>query len=183
MPTVNVWKWYVRLRPTRSDELAMPDRRTNRGVSKAPPATTTYEARTSRSTLPAAMSRYFTPVALRPVASVVTATAYDSGRTSHLPVRNARRSDEIGSPLAWIGQPKWPQNPQLLHGGRSSYQIELTPVGARYGCSPCLAAASDVRIAPNMSGPGGIGYGPLRHASNGFLPASPATPMSRSAMA
>src|SRR5436190_19435749 len=114
MPTVNVWKWYVRLRPTRSEELATPERRMKRGVSKAPPATTTYDARTSRSTLPAAMSRYFTPVAVRPVASNVTDTAYDSGRTSHLPVRSARRSDEIGSPFAWMGQPKWPQKPQLL---------------------------------------------------------------------
>ncbi len=34
-----------------------------------------------------------------------------------------------------------------------------------------------------MGGPGGIGYSPDRQAANGFAPARPATPMSRSAWA
>jgi hypothetical protein len=64
---------------------------------------------------------------------MMTSLAYDSGRISHRPVRNARRKDETGSPLASIGHPKNPQNPQLLHAGRSSYSMLFTPVGARYG--------------------------------------------------
>ena len=37
-----------------------------------------------------------------------------------------------------------------------------------------------VTTAQNMSGPGGIGYGPERHDANGLAVCSPATPMSRS---
>jgi len=43
-----------------------------------------------------------------------------SGRIWQRPVRNARRSIATGSPLASIGQPYWPQKPQLLHAGRPS---------------------------------------------------------------
>ena len=57
----------------------------------------------------------------------------DSVRISQLPVRSAWRSGATGSPLASIGQPKYPQKPQLLHAGRPSYSTLLTPVGARYG--------------------------------------------------
>ena len=39
----------------------------------------------------------------------------------------------------------------------------------------------EVSTAQNMSGPGGMGYGPERHDANGFPDASPATPTTCSA--
>ena len=56
---------------------------------------------------------------------------YASGRISQRPVRSACRSGATGSPFASIGQPKYPQKPQLLHAGRPSYSTLFTPVGAR----------------------------------------------------
>ena len=55
-PTVRVWKWNMRLRPTRPDELPSPPSGApdwpsmSRGVSKAPAASTTWSARTWCST-------------------------------------------------------------------------------------------------------------------------------------
>src|ERR671910_844054 len=121
------------------------------------------------------------PRAFRREPSSTTSLTYVAGRISQRPVRRARRSDATGSPLASIGQPKNPQNPQLLQAGRPSYSTLFTPVGARYGWYPSRAAASLVRTAQNMSGPGGIGYGPDRHAANGLAVWSPATPTARSA--
>ena len=41
-------------------------------------------------------------------------------RSSARPVSSARRRSATGSPLAWIGQPKKAQKPQLLQAGRPS---------------------------------------------------------------
>src|SRR5271165_2933851 len=93
------------------------------------------------------------------------------------PVAIARVRSATGSPLAWIGQPKKAQKPQLLQAGRPSYAMLLAAVGASYGCSPTFSAAADDSSAPYMGAPGGIGYGPERQAANGLAPARPATPM------
>ena len=131
-PTVRVWKWYMRLRPTRSDELAMPWRSNRRGVSNAP----AREPRRNRWPGPRVRRRLAVDVSARrlsPAArrgSSTTSVTRLSGRISQRPVRSAWRSGATGSPLASIGQPKKPQNPQLLHAGRPSYGTELAPVGA-----------------------------------------------------
>ena len=59
-----------------------------------------------------------TPVARRP--SVRMRDTKVSGRSSAFPDIIARWSMATGSPLAWMGQPKKAQKPQLLQAGRPS---------------------------------------------------------------
>ena len=59
-----------------------------------------------------------TPVARRPC--VMIRLTYVSAISSARPVAIALVSSATGSPLAWIGQPKKAQNPQLLQAGRPS---------------------------------------------------------------
>src|SRR5580704_16843513 len=116
-----------------------------------------------------------TPVARLP--SVRIRDTNVSGRSSALPLSSAFCNMATGSPLAWMGQPKYAQNPQLLHASRPSYGSELVAPGAGYGWNPRETAAADDSFEPYMDGPGGIGYGPDRHAAKGLAPASPDTPI------
>ena len=96
-----------------------------------------------------------------------------------------RRSGATGSPLASIGQPKNPQNPQLLHAGRPSYGTRVH--AGRRAVRVVARAASRPRSvsdrAEHVGARAASGTGPTRHSANGFAPASPATPTSRSASA
>ncbi len=59
-----------------------------------------------------------TPVARRP--SVISRDTKVSDNNSARPDAMARSNRAMGSPLAWMGQPKKAQNPQLLQAGRPS---------------------------------------------------------------
>jgi len=65
--------------------------------------------------LPSASTRS-TPVARRPSKRILDTKV--SASSSARPVAMVRVSRATGSPLAWIGQPKKAQKPQLLQAGR-----------------------------------------------------------------
>jgi len=61
---------------------------------------------------------YSTPVARRPLVRI--RLTYVSAMSVARPVAIAFVRSATGSPLAWMGQPKNAQNPQLLQAGRPS---------------------------------------------------------------
>ena len=63
-------------------------------------------------------SMYSTPVARRPLVRMRLTKVSDISCAR--PVAIALVNSATGSPLAWIGQPKNAQNPQLLQAGRPS---------------------------------------------------------------
>ena len=181
-PSTMVCRWNIRNRPTRSDELPMPLRNRSRGVSNAPHATTTASAVTVCSTAVAVEV---------PHARDSTTTGVEQ-RSRTRCSRGAARSDRVAA----IAAASPPDRPSRRSGSRRTRRTHscCTPGDRRTGrCwrrwargtggSRALSAAGTVSVVRNMSAPGGIGYGPLRHAANGFPVWSPATPMSRSASA
>ena len=167
MPSTSVWKWNMRLRPTRSEELPMPLRSSRRGVSNAPPASTTCPALTSCSRC-AGVEVADAAGACGRCGRARHPSRSDSGGSRTARCASARRSGATGSPLASIGQPKNPQNPQLLHAGRPSYPTLFAPVGARYGCSPRRGRGPPRARRSTCPAPAASGYGPDRHAANGL---------------
>ena len=109
-----VWKWAMKYRPISG--CSRPESSSSRGVSMAPAATITCRAARKRSA-PSGPTRS-TPVARRPSTRMRATKVSDS--SSARPVAMVRRSMATGSPLAWIGQPKKEQKPQLLQAGRPS---------------------------------------------------------------
>ena len=89
-----VWKWTIRYLPRAG--WSNPDRSRIRGVSMAPPATTTMSASLVCDTPSGPMNS--TPVARRPC--VMIRLTYVSAISSARPVAIARLSSATGSPLA-----------------------------------------------------------------------------------
>ena len=135
-------------------------------------------ARTSPATLPAAMSRYRTPVARGPRPS---SDHFGHVRLRpHLAPPGAQRAPQRRDRIALgVDGAAVAAAEAAVVARRAAVVRHRVHAGRRAvrDAAHASAAASDVRMAPNMSGPGGIGYGPLRHAANGLASASPATPI------
>ena len=96
-----------------------------------------------------------------PLASSTTRSTYDSGRISHRPVRSAlpQRRDRVA--LGVDRAAVVAAEPAVVARGPAVVRRRCSRRSARgTGGSRAARAASVVSTAPNMSAPGGIGYGP-----------------------
>ena len=104
---------------------------------------------------------------------------YDSGRISQRPVRSAcaQRRDRVALGLDRAAEERRRTRSCCTRAGRRTRRCSRRSARGTGG-SRAASRPRTVSTAQNMSAPGGIGYGPDRHAANGFAVWSPATPTS-----
>ena len=155
----------------------MPLRNRSRGVSNAPHATTTASA----VTVVLAAVAVEVPHAARsafPCRRAAISTAMLSGRISQRPVlqRAPQRRDRValGFDRAAVERAEpavVARGPAVVRDAVRAGRRAVRVVAER------PRPPGTVSVVRNMSAPGGIGYGPLRHAANGLPVWSPATPI------